>query len=93
MPKFEQDNHPKLVDGCCTSFEFLLRKHISILFGSTDTLCRNLTKNALLIFKLDKTHLNNGFLVAPNMVIGQKTNYNFFLGYTLCAQITFPCFL
>ena len=87
MPKFEQDDQQKLVVGYCTSLEFLLVKHIYIFFWSADTICSNFTKNALLIFKLDKNLLNNGFLVAPNMVIGQKTNYNFFFWiYSLCTN-------
>ena len=54
MPKFEQDDQKKLLDGCCITLEFFLVKHNYIFFWSADTIFSNLTKNALKIFKLEK---------------------------------------
>ena len=55
MPKFEQDDQKKLLDGCSTTLEFFLVKSTFIfLFWSADTIFSNLTKNALKIFKLEK---------------------------------------
>ena len=55
MPKFEQDDQKELLDGCCTTLEFFLVKHIHIYFWSDDTIFSKLTKNALKIFKLEKS--------------------------------------
>ena len=54
MPKFEQDDQKKLLDGCCTTLEFFLVKHIYIFFLSADIIFSKLTKNALKIFKLER---------------------------------------
>ena len=57
---------------------FSCKAHL-YFFLSIDTIFSNLTKNALKFFKLEKKVLNNFFLVAPNMVFGQKTIITFFL--------------
>ena len=49
----------------------------------------NLTKNALKNFKLDKKFINKFFLVAPNMVFGQKTIITFFLQITSLHKLYF----
>ena len=54
MPKFEQNDQKKLLDGCRTTLEFFLVKHIYIFVLVADTIFNNLTKNALKIFKLVK---------------------------------------
>ena len=55
MPKFEQDDQKKLLDGCCTTLEFFLVMHIYIfVLVNADNIFSNLTKNALKNFKLEK---------------------------------------
>ena len=54
MPKFEQDDQKKLLDGCSTTLEFFLVKHIFILLWLDDNSFSNLTENTLRIIKLEK---------------------------------------
>ena len=54
MPKFEQDDHKKLLNDCSLILEHSLVKHNYIYFWSIDTIFSILTKNALQIFKLEK---------------------------------------
>ena len=55
MKKFQSLNKmtkKKLLDGCCTTLEFFLVKHIYIyIYILADTIFSNLTKNALKILK------------------------------------------
>ena len=60
MPKFKQDNQKKLLNGCSSTLEFFLEKHIYIFFWSDDTMFSSLIENALKIFKLEK-NLNDFF--------------------------------
>ena len=54
MPKFEQVDQKKHLNGCSSTLEFFLVKHILILFWSGDIIFSTLTKNALKMFKLDQ---------------------------------------
>ena len=54
MPKFEQDDQKRLLDGCSSTLEFFFVKNIYVFFSSIDTIFNNLTKNALNNFKLEK---------------------------------------
>ena len=64
MPKFDLDNQNKLLDGCSSTLEFFLVKHIYIFFLVTvNIIFSTLTKNALEISKLEKIVSNKTFLL------------------------------
>ena len=54
MPKFEQDNQKKLLDGCSSTLGIFLVKKVILLFWLDDIIFNTLTKNALKNFKLEK---------------------------------------
>ena len=60
MPKFEQDDQIKLLDGYSLILEFFLIKHI-IIFWLDDAIFSDLIKNALKFLKLENKFKINIF--------------------------------
>ena len=80
-----------LLDGCSSTLENFLVKHIYILFWSVDTISSILTKNALKKILMEKKF--NFFKSCPKYDFWTKNNYNCFSTNDLFAQIAFPCLL
>ena len=78
MPKFEQDDQI-LLDGCSTTLEFFLVKHIYIFVLVNSYYIYYSDKECTKNFQMGKKKINNFFLVAQNMVFGQNIITNFFL--------------
>ena len=81
-----------LLDGCSPTLEIFLVKHIKFLFYLANNIFRNLTKNALTYFKLEKS-LKYFFFSCSKYDFLIRNCYNSFSTNDLFAEITFPCLL